>query len=89
MKVQSSSSELAIMHFLASRTHASAAEIGAACTMAIAEVRARLVMLESMRLISGQRDPNASPGKLQRVYHVTAEGRRKAGVGDGRTAPKS
>ncbi len=81
--------DLAIMRFLASRTHASAAQIGATCAMALAEVRARLVMLESMRLVSGRPDPDAPPGKLRRVYHVTAEGRRKAGIGDGRTALKS
>ena len=83
------SPDLAIMRFLAPRTHANADEIGDACAMALAEVRARLVMLESMRLVSGRPDPDAPPRKLRRVYHVTAEGRRKAGIGDGRTALKS
>ncbi len=83
------SPDLTILRWLARRTAAPAPEIGTACAMAPGEVRARLVMLESMRLVSGRPDPDALPGKPRRVYRVTAEGRRKAGVGDGRTELKS
>ena len=44
-----SSPETLILRFLAAQAHSSAAEIGRACNMTAAEVRARLVMLESMR----------------------------------------
>ena len=46
------------------------------------EVRACLVTLESMRLISGRPDPDAPRGLPRRVYAVTGEGRRKTGIGD-------
>ena len=71
------SPDLAILRHLVDRTHASAAEVGAACRMTAAEVRARLVMLESQRLISSRSNKDAPSGKPQRVYAVTGEGRRK------------
>lgn len=71
-----------ILQWLARRTHASAVEIGTACAMAPGEVRARLVMLESSRLVSGRQDK--AGGKPRRVYVVTGEGRRKAGISDAR-----
>ena len=79
------SPDLIILRHLATRTRASAAEIGTACRMIAAEVRARLVMLESSRLVSGRQTPDASRGKLRRVYVVTSEGRRKAGISDARS----
>ena len=80
------SPDLTILRFLARHTHATALAIGAACAMPPGEIRARLVMLESMRLVAGRQDPDASRGKLRRVYVVTAEGRRKAGISDARRA---
>ena len=66
------------------RTHASAPEIGISCRMTAAEVRGRLVMLETMRLVAGRRDPDASRNGASRVFVITAEGRRKAGISDAR-----
>ena len=79
------SPELAILRHLATRTHSSAAEIGISCRMTAAEVRARLVMLESMRLVAGRPEPDAPRGKPRRVYAVTGEGRRKAGISGARS----
>ena len=76
------SAELAILRFLAARAHSSAAEIGTACRMTAAEVRARLVMLESMRLVSSRQYVGTVPPR--RAYVLTEEGRRKAGVSDER-----
>lgn len=81
------SPDLAILRHLAARTHATAGEIGIACRMAAAEVRARLVMLESMRLVAGRRDPDAIGAGAPRVYVITAEGRQKAGMSDARATP--
>ena len=78
------SSELAILRFLGTCIHATAPEIGIACRMTAAEVRARLVMLEGQRLVASRPDPNAPHGKLRRVYLVTGEGRRKAEISDTR-----
>ena len=72
-----SSADLFILRFLAARAHASAPEIGISCRMTAAEVRARLVMLESMRLVAGRCDPDASRAGTPRVYAVTGEGRWK------------
>ncbi len=79
------SPDLAILRFLAARAHSSAAEIGRACTMTAAEVRARLVMLESMRLVSSRQYAGTVPPR--RAYVLTAEGRRKAGKGEARATP--
>ncbi len=76
------SPELAILRHLAARTHASAAEIGRACSMPPAEVRARLVMLEGMRLVSGRQYVGTTPPR--RAYVLTGEGRRKAEAADAR-----
>jgi predicted ArsR family transcriptional regulator len=78
------SPDLAILRWLARRTQAAASAIGAACAMAPSEVRARLVMLESQRLVAGRSLPDASGRAPQRIYIVTGEGRRKAGIGDAR-----
>ena len=78
------SPELAILRHLATRTHSSAAEIGISCRMTAPEIRARLVMLESMRLVAGRRDPDATKAAPRRVYVITGEGRRKAGISDAR-----
>lgn len=78
------SPELAILRHLAVRTTASAAEIGAACAMSPGEVRGWLVMLESQRLIAGRSDKAAGERTPRRVYVITAEGRRKAGISDAR-----
>lgn len=80
------SPDLAILRHLATRTHASAADIGIICRMTAAEVRSRLVMLESQRLVASRRGPDASSTAPRRVYVITGEGRRKAGVDDTRTS---
>lgn len=72
--------ELAILRHLATRSFASAAEIGPACAMAPGEVRARLVMLESQRYVTGRQDK--TDGKPRRVYFLTSEGLRRAGIRD-------
>ncbi len=77
------SPDLAILRFLAAHAHSSAAEIGRACTMTAAEVRARLVMLESMRLVSSRQYAGTTPPR--RAYVLTEEGRRKAGISDARS----
>ena len=69
------SPELTILRFLAARTHASAAEIGISCRIRAAEVRTRLIMLESTRPGAGWSDPDASRTAPRRVYAVTG-GRR-------------
>ena len=43
------------------------------------EVRARLVGLESQRLITGRQDARLSPPA--RAFVITSEGRRKVGAG--------
>ena len=43
-----------------------------------------LVMIESMRLISGRQDPDVRLPR--RVYFVTANGRQRAGIDDARPA---
>lgn len=83
------SPDLAILRFLAACTHATAPEIGITCRMTAAEVRARLVMLESMRLVASRRDPDARGRGAPSVYHVTAEGRQKASISDARSKPST
>ena len=73
-------SELVLLRWLARRTVAAASEIGAACALAPGEVRAYLVALESRRYVGSRTEKLA--GKLRRVYYVTAEGRRVAGLSD-------
>ncbi len=75
------SPELAILHHLAACTHSSAAEIGAACAMTTTGIEAQLVMLDLRGLVLGRQDAAVPP---RRVYRLTAEGRRKAGIGDAR-----
>ncbi len=77
-----SSPETLILRFLAAQAHSSAAEIGRACNMTAAEVRARLVMLESMRLVSGRQYAGTTPPR--RAYVLTGEGRLKAEATDAR-----
>ena len=64
-----------ILAFLCDRTQATAAAIGEACHMAPGEVRARLVGLESQRLITGRQDARLVPPA--RAFMITGEGRRK------------
>lgn len=78
------SPDLCILRFLAACTHASAPEIGTACAMAPGELRARLASLESRRLVSSRSDKGAVPPR--RLYFVTGEGRRAAGISDARKA---
>lgn len=75
-----SSTDLAILRHLAAHTHAAAAEIGITCRMTAGEVRARLAGLESRRYVGSRQDKSTAPPR--RVYYVTAEGRRRAGVSD-------
>lgn len=56
------------------------------CPMTVAEVRAQLVSLESRRLVVDRRDPDASRTAPRRVYAVTGEGGRMAGISDVRRA---
>ena len=82
--MSTASPDLAILRHLAARTHASAAEVGAACRMNAAAIRAQIVSLESRRLVASRQDKAAVPPC--RAYYVTAEGRRAAGTGDARAA---
>ena len=72
--------ELLILRWLTCRDHAPAPAIGTACSMAPAEVRTRLVSLESQRRVASRSDKQGK--QSQRVYYVTAEGRRAAGLLD-------
>ena len=47
------------------------------------EVRGRLAAMESRHLVGSRQDKATMP--LRRVYAITAEGRRKAGVSDARS----
>ncbi len=69
------SPDAAILTFLCDRTQATAAVIGEACRMTPGEVRARLVGLESQRLITGRNDTRLVPPA--RTFMITGEGRRK------------
>ena len=69
------SPDATILTFLCDRTQATAAMIGEACRMAPGEVRARLVGLESRRLITGRQDARLVPPA--RAFMITDEGRRK------------
>ena len=69
------SADATILTFLCDRTGATAAAIGEACRMAPGEVRARLVALESQRLITGRQDARLVPPA--RAFVITGEGRRK------------
>ena len=69
------SPDATILTFLCDRTQATAAMIGEACRMAPGEVRARLVGLESRRLITGRQDARLVPPA--RAFVITDEGRRK------------
>lgn len=74
MTILRTSPDTLILTFLSERTQATAPAIQAACRMTPGDVRARLVMLESMRLVSGGYDTAVPP---RRVYGPTGEGRRK------------
>lgn len=52
-------------------------------TVTVAEVRARLVVLESLRLVAGRQ--HKAEGKPCRVFVIMGEGRRKAGISDARS----
>ncbi len=67
------SPDATILAFLFDRTQATAAAIGEACRMAPGEVRARLVGLESRRLITGRQDARLVPPA--RAFVITGEGR--------------
>ena len=69
------SPDATILILLCQRTQATAAEIGEACRMKPGEVRARLVGLESRRLVIGRQDARTLP--LARAFTITSEGRRK------------
>ncbi len=69
------SPDAAILTFLCAQAQATAAAIGEACRMTPGEVRARLVGLESQRLVTGRPDARLVPPA--RVFMITGEGRRK------------
>ena len=73
------SPDATILTFLCDRHQATAAAIGTACAMAPGEVRARIVGLESQRLIIGRQDARLVPPA--RAFMITSEGRRKVGAG--------
>ena len=75
-----------ILRWLARRTNETASGIGAACGMAPGEVRAHLVTLESTRLVASRQGEGTL--RPQRVYYVTAEGRRAVGIVDARSTSK-
>ena len=72
-----------ILRWLARRDAATAPTIGTACAMAPGEVRARLAALESRRLVSSRSDKDTIPPS--RLYFVTGEGMRAAGIIDTRS----
>lgn len=74
------SPDTVILRWLARRDAATAPSIGAAWAMAPGEIRSRLAALESRRLVSGRTDKGVVPPR--RVYIVTGEGRRAAGIVD-------
>ena len=69
------SPDATILAFLCDRTQATAAAIGEACRMAPGEIRARLVGLESRRLITGRQNARLVPPA--RAFVITGEGRPK------------
>lgn len=69
------SPDATILTFLCGQSQATAAAIGQACRMTPGEVRARLVGLESQRLIAGRQDARLIPPG--RAFVITNEGRRK------------
>lgn len=71
-------SDALILRWLARRDNAAAPAIGAACAMTPGEVRSRLAAMESLRLVSNRQDKTTTPPR--RVYFVTGEGRRAAGI---------
>ena len=72
-----------ILRWLARRDAATAPAIGAACAMTPGEIRARLAAMESRRLVSSRSDKDTTPPR--RLYFVTREGRRAAGISDARS----
>ena len=80
MTTLSTSPDTVILRWLARRTAAPAPEIGTACAMAPGEIRSRLAALESRRLVSSRSDKDTT--RPRRVYFVTSEGRRAAGIID-------
>ena len=74
--------ELAILRWLASHARATASEIAVACAMALIAVRARVAMLERMRLVAGRQDTRMAPA--HRVFWVTLKGLRAARVREAR-----
>ena len=72
--IRPGSPEAAILAFIQRRGHVSAVEIGTTCRMTPGDVCARLVTLESSRLVSGHYDNSTPP---RRVYALTREGARE------------
>ena len=75
MNMDLRSTSALILTYLAKRAHAPANEIGLACQMKPGEVRARLVHMESLRLVTSHSTRGTVPPT--RVYALTAEGRRR------------
>ena len=75
-----STSNLAILRWLAGRDSAAAPAIGAACAITPADLRSRLAAMESQRFVASRQDKATVPPR--RVYFVTGEGRRAAGIRD-------
>ena len=73
------SPDATILTFLCDRPQATATAVGEACRMTPGEVRARLVGLESQRLITGRQDVRLVPPAW--AFMITIEGRRKVGAG--------
>ena len=73
-------SDILILRWLFRRDHAAAPAIGAACAMTPGEIRSRLAAMASLRLVSSRQDKTTTPPR--RVYFVTGEGRRAAGIID-------
>ncbi len=72
--IRPNSPEAAILTFIQLRGQVSAVEIGTTCRMTPGDVRARLVTLESSRLVSAHYDKSTPP---RRVYVLTREGARE------------
>ena len=75
-----STSNLPILRWLSDHDSATASAIGAACAITPASLRTRLAAMECLRLVASRQDKTTVPPR--RVFSITGEGRRAAGISD-------